>query len=696
MSYFSGERDMAQGKGRKIAILAAAVAGGVIIVAVWAFHPLIVEEIAVRRETAKLSSEDGDERRAAAERLAQMESPRALAALLEAAEDPEVYDGLSMWMLLEDGRGARWRSPLPVLVEFLRRGKGNGDLRFWAARKALAIDPRSPAAIDALLVLVRGGCGESFDLLEAVGADPVPALIALLGDATSENRSWAAGRLGEIGPQASAALPALYAALQDPEPEIRKAVLECLPEVEEREKAVRSLKEALADPDEYVRSRAKDGLEDLGVTRSEYLPLLKPDDFFFGEDSDWVPMYVRCLKKNDPAGKVEALQRLRELGPAALASAPAVREAFADPDPIISRLALRTLVALEDREGLEALLPALAALVESNPRAFRREPVHVAQVLKEKAAPLVPHLVKALASDDVDLRRDAAMALGLVGQAARDAVPALSVGLRDPDEKVAASSAFALLKMGSVALPALPWLEDARLSRKVVLSVWAAGATIAIDPSRKAELLPAIVRRLDDETVQAAKVLRNLRGLGREAAPALVARILKPVKEDPFDDLWLDREEEPIWKNVVGALDQVGFGDPEIPILLKALEDGDERVRRRAINVLSEFGVRASSPAALIAPLSEALRRDREAIGRAFAAGTIGALGPAAAPAVPSLIEALGDRDRDVREAAAEALGKIGPAARAAVPALEEAALGRKKAVRHAAREALEEILAAR
>jgi HEAT repeat protein len=49
---------------------------------------------------------------------------------------------------------------------------------------------------------------------------------------------------------------------------------------------------------------------------------------------------------------------------------------------------------------------------------------------------------------------------------------------------------------------------------------------------------------------------------------------------------------------------------------------------------------------------------------------TLGWFGPAAAPAVPELIEALGSTSRLVRREATIALGKIGPDAKAAVPGL--------------------------
>ena len=57
---------------------------------------------------------------------------------------------------------------------------------------------------------------------------------------------------------------------------------------------------------------------------------------------------------------------------------------------------------------------------------------------------------------------------------------------------------------------------------------------------------------------------------------------------------------------------------------------------------------------------------------RNAAAYEISGMGPAAAPAVPALIEALDDPEASVRFPVTVALGEIGPAAKAAVPRLKK------------------------
>lgn len=83
---------------------------------------------------------------------------------------------------------------------------------------------------------------------------------------------------------------------------------------------------------------------------------------------------------------------------------------------------------------------------------------------------------------------------------------------------------------------------------------------------------------------------------------------------------------------------------------------------------------------------------------RNAAAYEISGMGPAAAAAVPALIESLDDPVAAVRFPATVALGEIGPAAEAAVPKLlkvmeedinDEVAAGAKRAIKHIKPQAL-------
>jgi HEAT repeat protein len=109
-----------------------------------------------------------------------------------------------------------------------------------------------------------------------------------------------------------------------------------------------------------------------------------------------------------------------------------------------------------------------------------------------------------------------------------------------------------------------------------------------------------------------------------------------------------------------------------VPALIAALGDANGLfVRQSAAVALERIGPAAAEA---VPALIQALGDADENV-RAKAAVALGRIGPAAAEAVPALIQALGDADENVRAKGAVALGGIGPAAAEAVPALI-AALG--------------------
>ncbi len=123
--------------------------------------------------------------------------------------------------------------------------------------------------------------------------------------------------------------------------------------------------------------------------------------------------------------------------------------------------------------------------------------------------------------------------------------------------------------------------------------------------------------------------------------------------------------------NAAYALGRLGLDAKEsIPALIKALKHSDPVLRGAAAHALSRFGPGAGSA---IRDLMHALAADSDAGVRQNVVLALGAIGPAAAPAVHYLKNALNEGGIELRRRAAWALGNIGPSARAAIPSLKEA-----------------------
>jgi lysophospholipase L1-like esterase len=167
--------------------------------------------------------------------------------------------------------------------------------------------------------------------------------------------------------------------------------------------------------------------------------------------------------------------------------------------------------------------------------------------------------------------------------------------------------------------------------------------------------------------IDAAEALGARGPQGRDAVPALFAALSDPS--------------EAVRAAAARALARIPPSPEDVPRLVAALASEDTYVSAFAAWTLGNLGALASSA---VADLTRALAREET---NAVVAAAIARIGPAAASAVPALVEALRSPDADRRWRAARTLGRIGPAAAPAVEPLA-AALGDENGVvrQHAAR----------
>jgi HEAT repeat protein len=366
--------------------------------------------------------------------------------------------------------------------------------------------------------------------------------------------------------------------------------------------------------------------------------------------------------------------------------------------------------------------------------------------LGEEARPAAAALTAALKDPDGQVRGAAAAALGNLGVAAAAAVPGLVEQLLEPEEDARRSAARSLARLGAVARPAMPRLQALLQGPDPGRRLAAAIALSGIDPADRTarkvlmDLAVAPNKEMQVEAVQALGELRDpgmaptlgaalrvLREAPNPAAQALAA--LGPAARAALPDLLASlasHANEAEVADIAQALGEVGVDTPAVIFRLTALFPGApgflvedvagalvrlgpaahlavpalrEILQNAALEIPNQFpaaGALAdlSADAPLVVAFLQAAYRDfphLQGPGELHPQilEILGQLGPAAAPALPLLREALRDANPEYRWRAAEALGRIGPGARDAAPDLTAALKDPDEAVRRWAAHAL-------
>ncbi len=217
--------------------------------------------------------------------------------------------------------------------------------------------------------------------LKEGGAEAVPVLEWVVKSGGPAEARWeAADVLGQIGPDARPAGPALVAALKDPDPRVREVTVQALGELApDVPGAVPALVELFPDV-KAIRAVAE----------------------FKEAGADAVPKLTELLTHSDSVVRWNAARTLQKIGPASGPAVPAlVARMLSDPDPAVREHAA---------EALGPIGPA--------------------------AHSAVPDLVKALDDPEPMVRRDAVRSLGEMGQAAKAALPKVQALKADPNQRV--------------------------------------------------------------------------------------------------------------------------------------------------------------------------------------------------------------------------------------------------------------------
>jgi HEAT repeat protein len=351
-----------------------------------------------------------------------------------------------------------------------------------------------------------------------------------------------------------------------------------------------------------------------------------------------------------------------------------VRDVFTRGDPLSQAAVADLLAELGGGDPAlgRAFGPELARLLRHPDPRVREAAARALGKVSPETEVAVPELVELLGAASVADRVAAASALAQllptrrgkparyeVVRAGRAVVLAAGRGLRDRYPEVrrpcAAAIAQAAAALGqSIAGPAVSGPGTARESPETYAS------------DEQAEVLPLVLALKDQGPALAAALGdpdAGVRTLARQALEEIANLRWRLFRQAPGSGLQ-EEPRDPLLEGLSAAL---------LP-LTAGLSDPDHRVRLTALDILETLGP-AAAPAA---PALVWALGDPDRFVRWAAARTLGKLHPqAAGTAVPALARLLGDADLDLRLAAARALERYGPAAQQALPALLQTLAGR-------------------
>ena len=244
---------------------------------------------------------------------------------------------------------------------------------------------------------------------------------------------------------------------------------------------------------------------------------------------------------------------------------------------------------------------------------------------------VIDALIEALNDDEIAVRRQAAESLGVYGTKARDAVPSLIRALDDDDAKLRSKSIRALSKIGH----APDGIIDRLLQLLLDDDLWVRGEAGSALMALRTQALPVLIDRLNDEDVDRRRLAARALGHVMVFDVAAVAALSQFLRDDDLQ----------VRVHVASALVH--------PVLVFSRDVPTDAIRTTLID-----GLRCEDRSTRVAALSCLSRLGRQMN---------------ATEAIPAIISALGDDDKDVRGAAYSALGAFGSEAKSAVPVMMEA-----------------------
>jgi HEAT repeat protein len=498
--------------------------------------------------------------------------------------------------------------------------------------------------------------------LGAHGAEAVPALTKLLSSDAPTVRAYAAKALAMIGPAAKGAAQGLVDLLADKDPAVRRQAIAAIGAIRPGPKVTVPLfAKLMQDSDPGVKLRVMQTVADAGGAA--------------------VPGLIEAL--HNDATAYWACVIIRDIGPDAIGTAPALVEKLKDKNPEIRREAILALASLNATDATAAIVPllkdepsrtaatyALAMLGSMPPEAetivranVKSDDATLSAVSMWALARIHPddmklkqavfsHLIALLKSKDPFARLAAARGLAALPASPEIAGPIFEKALADADETTTHYMLDALAAMGAPAVPKLIGaLKYAPLRGQVASILGRIGPPAAPATDALAKLLSDPDPNV---SIEAGHALAAIGPDAKAAVPALIAVLNQTAGQ----------AEGGPRHAAVFALGKIGpAAKPADAALLAILRKSNDSLSLlSAWSLLKIHGVTAKSAnvvlPALTAGLASPLPQARQG-----AAETIGQLGPFAKSAAAQLEQVTKDADPRVRDAAVKALAAVRGAA---------------------------------
>ncbi|HEY7426475.1 MAG TPA: HEAT repeat domain-containing protein [Gemmataceae bacterium] len=527
------------------------------------------------------------------------------------------------------------------------------------------------------------------DALAAKGSKGVEALAKQVREGKTEWQVAALRALRNLGSEAAPALEPIVDALQSKDLRVKRLAVGTIKAIGPKAKsAVPALIEAAKETGDFNGSFAFGGSSNVAEAALEAVQTLDPSAIPELAKA-MIPGLLQVIKREREGAATNALALLRQLGPHAKPALPKLKEALPTLPPRSAHDCLPVFLAAGEEgmailadflvdpktdSGLKVALlegyrwekrttPSavriLRTLLEDEKPAVRAAAVQVLATVRSKE--LVPKLAGLLDDGEIvkvrsDFKGDdefrVARALGNQG---KDAVEVLIAGLDNKKPLARFQAARALALIGRDAKKAAPSLENMLEDPVPLLQLQAAGALLKCSKDSD-KGLKKLKEHLQADSRLRGAALQLVTELGRSGQALLPA-----VKR-----LTLESKEVPLQHSGFRALEALQADSKEIVEVWVALLKKD----RSFLNFPPADAIRGNRKEAQAAlPALREYFKDRDVNTRRRVTEAMTALGPAAAKAIPALIEAL-DEDSFVAHGAMEALGAMGDLAKPAVAPL--------------------------